>query len=284
MKGFIAVSLILLVVGGCAVERNDYSYGYYTGIKNPRVVRNDSGTTEANAQQESEPADVQLSRGEKPPPEYHRVSKGETLYSIAWQYGHDVREVAAWNHIRAPYTIYPNQLLRTLPPRVAVAPTSKPTPYPTAKTYTPPTAKTKPVNTQTTKTKKTIDNPQKISWQWPTNGNIITTYSARDTGKKGLDIAGKEGQAIYAAASGDIVYSGSGLRGYGQLIIIKHNDTYLSAYAHNKRLHVKEDQKVKKGQHIADMGSSEAEQPMLHFEVRRNGKPDDPLRYLPARR
>ena len=284
MKGLFAVSLVALTLGGCAVERNDYSYGYYTGIKNPRVVRQDSGNTQDDVKQESVPEDIQAGRADTPPPEYHRVSKGETLYSIAWQYGLDVREVAGWNHIRAPYTIYPNQLIRTKPSSIVIAPTPKPTPYPTAKKYIPPTSKTKPTNLQKTKTKKSVDNSEKISWQWPTNGNIITKYSARDTGKKGLDIAGKEGQAIYAAASGDIVYSGSGLRGYGQLIIIKHNETYLSAYAHNKRLHVKENQKVKKGQHIADMGSSEANAPMLHFEVRRNGKPVDPLRYLPKRR
>jgi len=284
MKGFLSVSLVIAVLAGCAVERNDYSYGYYTGIKNPRVKRSDAADDEVTAAQQPAVQAIPPATTDKPPPEYHLVSKGETLYSIAWQYGHDVRDVAAWNHIRAPYTIYPNQRIRTRPPRVVARPAPTPSPYPTARKYSPPAVKTKPAAIKKTKTKKIAAKSDKISWQWPTKGNIITKYSASDAGKKGLDIAGKEGQAIYAAASGDIVYSGNGLRGYGQLIIIKHNDTYLSAYAHNKRLHVKENQKVKKGQHIADMGSSEAEQPMLHFEVRRNGKPDDPLRYLPARR
>ena len=283
MKSIVLVSsLCLFLLAGCAVEGGDYSYGYYTGIKNPHVKRDNTNQTDESSDNAS--AAMPDKGSSKPTGNYHRVSKGETLYSIAWEYGHDVREVAAWNHIRAPYTIYPNQLIRIVRPKVVARAKTK-TAHPTSKDYSyrPPTQPTKTSRTKTS-TRAATASAGKISWQWPTKGNIITRYSSRDAGKKGLDIAGKQGQAIYAAAGGEIVYSGSGLRGYGKLIIIKHNDMYLSAYAHNKRLHVKEDQTVKKGQHIADMGSSEADTPMLHFEVRRNGKPVDPLRYLPRRR
>jgi len=283
MKSIVLVShLFLFLLAGCAVEGGDYSYGYYTGIKNPRVKRDNDN--QADDSPEPAPASVARKSSHRPPPEYHRVRKGETLYSIAWEYGHDVREVANWNHIRAPYTIYPNQRIRTQRPK-GVASTRSKDAHPTSKAYSArPSPPVKKTARTTTNNRASTRSDQKISWQWPTNGNIITKYSGRDAGKKGLDIAGKQGQAIYAAAGGEIVYSGSGLRGYGKLIIIKHNDTYLSAYAHNQRLLVKEDQKVKKGQHIADMGSSEADTPMLHFEVRRDGKPVDPLRYLPRRR
>ena len=253
--------LSALLLQGC-MAGNRYTYGYYTGKTRPATV------TTVVTQQAS--------------PDVHIVEKGETLYSIAFACGEDVRTVAEWNHIRPPYTIYPNQRIRvTKPSEIAVTrshgnstpdkPLSQRVPV---KTYSD-TAKAE-------KIKRT--NSQKISWQWPTNGKIISTYAAKDTGKKGLDIAGKAGQPIYAAASGLVVYSGNALRGYGQLIIIKHDDTYFSAYAHNRRLLVKEDEKVNKGQHIADMGNTEADQTMLHFEVRRDGKPVDPLRYLPKRR
>lgn len=247
--------LCVLLLSACMGD-NTYTYGYYSGKTPPH-----SPKTTITPQ---------------PSSDVHIVAKGETLYSIAFAYGEDVRTVAAWNHIRPPYTIYPNQQIRvTRPPTVT---TSRPrtnnsnsNPNYAAPTTTASYAKVKPVNSQ------------KISWQWPTNGKIIGTYSAKDRGIKGIDIAGKAGQPINAAASGTVVYCGDGLRGYGQLIIIKHDDTYFTAYAHNRRLLVKEDQKVNKGQHIADMGNSEADQIMLHFEVRRDGKPVDPLRYLPKR-
>jgi lipoprotein NlpD len=263
LTGYLLSIIFGSVLGltGCT-HGSSYSYSYYTGKKNPRVIRESPQSAAKKKNQQTRSSD-------KP---YHVVSKGETLYSIAWEYGHDVRDVARWNKIRAPYTIYPQQKIRLRPrPAPTVAKTR---PRQSAKVTT--TKLTKPA----TKRKNTV----KIGWQWPTKGKIIGRYSAHDSGKKGLDIAGKIGQRVYAAAEGQVVYSGSGLRGYGKLIIIKHNDTYFSAYAHNNRLFVTEKQKVKKGQHIANMGSSEASRAMLHFEVRRNGKPVDPLRYLPKRR
>ena len=272
LQVFMKSSLLLVVLGlggivaitGCT-HGSSYSYSYYTGKKNPRVKRDQP--PQANSQ--ARPVKGKTTS-------FHIVRRGETLYSIAWQYGHDVRDVARWNRIRAPYTIYPQQKISLIPTKSYSRP-KKP-----VKSTGKKVAKSTPSRVKT-KSKPTIYS-QKIRWQWPTKGKIIGRYSARDSGKKGLDIAGRKGQRIYAAAGGQIVYSGSGLRGYGKLIIIKHNDTYFSAYAHNSRLFVREQQKVKKGQHIADMGSSEAQRVMLHFEVRRNGKPVDPLRYLPKRR
>lgn len=252
--------LIVLLLQGC-MAGNRYTYGYYTGKTPPAT---------ANA------AELPQRLGN-----VHIVAKGETLYSIAFACGEDVRTVAAWNHIRPPYTIYPNQVIRLTAPPVAPTPPTRTVTKRPIQTTTNIRANTYSSAHHNVKS-KTI-NSQKISWQWPTKGKIISVYSAKDSGKKGLDIAGKSGQPIYAAASGVVVYSGSGLRGYGQLIIIKHNDTYFSAYAHNRRLLVKDDQKVNKGQHIADMGSTEADRPLLHFEVRRDGKPVDPMRYLPKR-
>ncbi len=122
-----------------------------------------------------------------------------------------------------------------------------------------------------------------IRWRWPVDGKVLSSFSATERGNKGVDIAGRRGSAVQAAAGGTVVYAGSGLRGYGKLVIIKHNDDYLSAYAHNDQLRVKEQQAVEAGQHIADMGSTDAPDVRLHFEIRYRGKPVNPERYLPKR-
>jgi len=259
----LAAAVVLLI--SCAKSTGKYSYGYYTGKQKQASTRKGSSA----------------STHDKRPADYHVVEKGETLYSIAWAYGHDVRDVANWNNIRPPYTIYPKQNIRVKPVPKHVK-RSHATARPPGKSNL--TRKKTSATPSAVSTNKKAKKSVKISWQWPTKGKIIGNYSARDAGKKGLDIAGKAGQHIYASAKGEIVYVGSGLRGYGKLIIIKHNETYFSAYAHNRRLYVKENQKVERGQHIADMGSDEADRVMLHFEVRRNGKPVDPLSYLPGRR
>jgi len=201
----------------------------------------------------------------------HIVSKGETLYSIAWQFGHDYRTVAHWNGIRPPYTIYPGQEIRLYPASTATAAEDSDNDDDQSET----------TSTTRTSSKRHFPADTSVTWQWPVNGKILSTYSDSDPGKKGLDIGGRMGQAVYAAANGKVVYSGNGLRGYGNLIIIKHSATYFSAYAHNSKLHVKEDETVKSGQRIADMGNSGSDRVMLHFEIRRNGTPQDPLKYLP---
>ena len=218
---------------------------------------------------------------------YHTVFKGETLYSISFRHGYDYKKIAAWNNIRPPYTIYPGQRLRLTPPPV----TSKTYAKKSKSQSTRLTKATRSSKTTTAKkstlkkskssTNKTVSKPTKHVWGWPTKGKIISNYSLKAGGNKGIDIAGKEGQGVFAASSGKVVYSGNGLIGYGNLIIVKHSEEYLSAYAHNRKLLVKEGGNVTRGQKIAELGSSGAKSPRLHFEIRQNGKPVDPLKYLP---
>lgn len=213
----------------------------------------------------------------------HIVKPGETLYSIAWQYGLDYSEIARWNHIRVPYNIFPTQKLQVKPPSKTVsnrAEKNKPAGYNKKKK--------KAEKKKKAKKKKSsrvighaINNVKIVSWSWPVKGKILRGFSAASSGKKGIAIKGKRGQKIRAAASGKVVYSGGGLLRYGKLIIIKHNKSFLSAYAHNDKLLVKEGEWVKANQPIATMGSSGTNRTMLHFEIRKNGKPVNPVRYLP---
>ena len=217
------------------------------------------------------------------------VRRGETLFSIAWQRGLDYRAVAAWNGIRSPYTIYPGQRLRLNPPPVTrTAKPSAPARAPTATTRATPA----PAQSATPSARplaKPVPAPQPAAamgpprWQWPAQGQILRSFDANVSGKRGISIGGTTGDRVRAAAAGQVVYAGSGLAGYGQLIIVKHNDTYLSAYGHNRTLLVKEGDVVRAGQVIAEMGHSGTNRTQLHFEIRQNGKSVDPLRYLPRR-
>jgi lipoprotein NlpD len=168
-----------------------------------------------------------------------------------------------------PNQVETGQVLRVAPPESSVVTPVKP---PVVATPVVPTTPTPSPSTAT---------DEDIAWMWPSSGSLISGYD--DVKSKGLKIAGKSGDPVYASADGRVVYAGSAVRGYCNLVILKHNETYLTAYAHNQTLLVKEDQTVRKGQRIADMGSSDAERVMLHFEVRRNGKPVDPAKYLPGR-
>ncbi len=220
-------------------------------------------------------------------PGYHTIRKGDTLYSIAFQYGFDHRELARWNGIAPPYRIYPGQRIRLLPPEPAAAPpkvarATPPKPPRAAPRPQPaPRAEARPPKARAAPRQPAARG--RIRWQWPARGKLLARFAAGPRGRKGIEIGGRPGQAVTAAADGTVVYAGSGLRGYGKLIIIKHDDVYFSAYAHNSRLRVREEQKVKKGQRIADMGSSGTDRAMLHFEIRRNGIPVNPLTYLPRR-
>lgn len=192
----------------------------------------------------------------------HVVSRGETLYQIAWQYGKDFRDLAAMNYIQPPYTIYPGQKLAL-------------------KGKAPPLPKkvNKPEVVSATSMSKPISADQ--GWEWPVKGKVIQSFVLKGAKiSKGIDIAGQQGTPIKAASNGKVVYSGSALRGYGQLVIVKHNDVYLSAYAHNHRLLVKEGDNVRKGQVIAEMGRTDTDTVKLHFEIRKNGEPIDPLSVL----
>jgi len=208
-----------------------------------------------------------------------RVQRGDTLYGLAFRNGIDFRDLAAWNGIGSPYTIYPGQTLRLYPssgsrPSTGTAATGtapRPAPPPaTTSTPKPPPPQAAPVNSG-------------FSWRWPADGHVIGRFVAGDATRQGIDIAGSGGQAVRAAADGVVVYSGAGLVGYGELIIVKHSEAWLSAYGHNRKRLVNEGQNVKAGQQIAEMGSTGAAREMLHFEIRYNGKPVDPQQYLPAR-
>jgi len=237
-----------------------------------------------------------------PPPGYYRVKPGDTLYRIALENGQNYRDIATWNNLANPNQIEVDQLLRVAPPGANVAaatpgvatapigggavqsaPLANNTPpaagagaavppvYGSASAVT-----TIPPQPPASDAAAALAN---IAFAWPARGPILGTFD--DANNKGINIGGSAGTPVQAAADGRVVYAGNGLRGYGNLIIIKHDATYLTAYAHNRALMVKEGDAVTKGQKIAEMGNSDSDRVMLHFEVRRQGKPDDPLKYLP---
>jgi lipoprotein NlpD len=217
-------------------------------------------------------------------PGYYTVQRGDTLTRIALDHGQSWRDLVSWNNLPNAHLIEVGQVLRVASPSATVevggvvvqpiggsaevatpakpiaapipAPTPAPTPAPSA-------------------------NDEGLGFAWPASGSVVSGFD--EAKNKGLDIAGKAGDPVLAAADGQVVYAGAGLRGYGNLIILKHNNTFLTAYAHNQALLVKEDHKVRKGQKIAEMGKTDADRVKLHFEIRRQGKPVDPAKYLPAR-
>ncbi len=217
-------------------------------------------------------------------PGYHTVKRGETLYSIAWKYGLDYRQLAAANGVRYPYTIHAGQRLSLTPPAtIASKPATAPKPKPPSSTSsTAPKPVAKPAPRPVPKPAPAMP-ANRDPWSWPANGKVVETFSTSGRVNKGIDIAGQRGQPVQSTRSGKVVYAGTGVAGYGNLIIIKHDETYLSAYAHNERILVNEGATVKAGQKIAEMGDSGTDRVMLHFEIRREGKPVDPLGFLPRR-
>jgi lipoprotein NlpD len=240
-------------------------------------------------------------------PGFYTVRPGDTIMRIATEVNQPWREIARWNELENPNVIEVGQVLRVVPPvgtTVAAAPATPegvrapaaaPTPAAPSAAATP-AKPSVPVATQTTPGAAAAPAPapapatpaappsagaDDVSFIWPASGALIASFD--EAKNKGLGIAGKAGDPVLAAADGRVVYAGAGLRGYGNLIILKHNNTFLTAYAHNQTLLVKEDQNVKKGQRIAEMGSTDADRVKLHFEIRRSGKPVDPARYLPPR-
>lgn len=198
-------------------------------------------------------------------PDVHIVRSGETLFSIAWRYDKNPEDVARWNGLGDGSLIHPGDVIR-LTPSAASASTSR---TPAGRPASKPLPKV-----------PTVPPPP---WGWPTSGTVSVNFGGKPGTGTGVLIDGKAGQPIVAAASGHVVYAGSGLIGYGQLIILKHNDTYLSAYGYNASLLVKEGDSIRKGQRIATMGEGPEGKARLHFEIRRNGKPVNPRQYLPAR-
>jgi len=246
------------------------------------------------------------------PPVYwgqHVVKRGETLYSIAWRYGRDYRELGNANGISPPYPIQAGQVLRldlrgTVTSSEQTASSSRRSSSQRAESTTSSattgtsagvssgdggrasaasTTPARPSPTTTAPVPRRSQTVANIQWHWPHVGTVIAGFSTSGKVNKGLDIAGNAGDRIRAAAAGSVVYAGSGLLGYGNLIIVNHNEHYLSAYAHNRTILVQEGEEVAAGQVIAELGSSGADRPKLHFEIRKNGNPVDPARYLPPR-
>ncbi|GAA5011320.1 peptidoglycan DD-metalloendopeptidase family protein [Pseudoluteimonas lycopersici] len=247
----IATASVVLLVASCASSR---------------VVRGPSSSRSVR----SSPPPVRVST-----PRYGAtavVQRGDTIYHIATVNGITALDLALWNGIPPPYTIYPGQRLRLYPGAAPVVRSTTPsrTVPSTPSAPMPPPAVSTPVNAP-------------FAWRWPTDGSLVESFAAGDPTRQGIDIAGNAGQPVRAAADGVVVYSGSGLVGYGELIIVKHNDQWLSAYGHNRARLVNEGQLVKAGQQIAEMGRSGAARDMLHFEIRYNGKPVDPQAFLPKK-
>jgi len=298
-RGLLALATALLMVGcGSKVVNHAPVEDRGTGISRPAPVATDSGTSAVKQPQGFENAGK---------PGYYTVKPGDTLIRIGLDTGQNWRDIVRWSGIENPNQIEVGQVLRVAPPvagmAVIAAPApggvvSKPvasssaTPAPVpaaqaasaAKPSSPaasapaPAAASAPVVAAPAAGATGED---EIAWIWPTSGGVLAGFD--EVKNKGLDIGGAAGDAVLASADGRVVYVGAGLRGYGNLIILKHNNTYLTAYAHNQTLLVKEDQSVRKGQKIAEMGNSDADRVKLHFEVRRQGKPVDPVKYLPPR-
>ena len=290
----ISAALLTALLGGCTVtshtrapvEDRGMSMGAMSGapVAAPRV----DPATLPGAENAGKPG-------------YYTVRPGDTIMRISNEFSQPWREVVRWNNLENPNAIEVGQVLRVAPP-VAAAPAAAAPAVPAAPAaaasaaapaangaHQPPVA----VATQTTpglaasaaapaaSTPPPSAGADNVNFIWPASGPVVAAFD--EARNKGLGISGKAGDPVLAAADGKVVYAGAGLRGYGNLIILKHNNTFLTAYAHNRTLLVKEDQNVKKGQKIAEMGNTDADRVKLHFEIRRSGKPVDPARYLPTR-
>ncbi|HSV51185.1 MAG TPA: peptidoglycan DD-metalloendopeptidase family protein [Burkholderiaceae bacterium] len=235
-------------------------------------------------------------------PGYYAVRPGDTLIRIGLDSGQNWRDIVRWNNLENPNVIEVGQVLRVAPPSAVVAaapmtteggvvtrPVTTPSVTPSTTPPGQPASAAKPAASAAAPAAATapaaapavVVGEDEMAFIWPAGGTLLASFD--EIKNKGLDISGRAGEPVLAAADGRVVYSGAGLRGYGNLIILKHNNTYLTAYAHNQTLLVKEDQSVRKGQKIAEMGNSDADRVKLHFEIRRQGKPVDPAKYLPNR-
>ena len=219
-------------------------------------------------------------------PGYYSVRSGDTLTKIALDHGQAWRDIAKWNGLDNPNVIEVDQVLRVVPPVVPPVSAEAKAPATQRQASTPQVAQAQTATQSAPQAAPQLASPSNttddgLAFAWPHQGAVLAGFD--EAKNKGLDFAGKAGDPVMAAADGKVVYAGSGLRGYGNLVILKHNNTYLTAYAHNQTLLVKEDQTVQKGQRIAEMGSTDADRVKLHFEIRKQGKPVDPTKYLPSR-
>lgn len=227
---------------------------------------------------------------------FYRVKAGDTLYSIAWAFNRDYRTLALMNHLPPPYRIEPGQRLQIntqvkslaapvqwQPVRMVSYPAAASAPHYVAASPSRPIYSYRLPSPPPTRAVVVMRPPllrAVKNWLWPAQGKVVSGFSRMLGGNQGIDIKGRYGESVYAAANGIVVYSGAGVRGYGNLIIVKHNASYLSAYAFNRRILVKDGSRVRAGQKIAEMGRNDSGRVLLHFEIRRNGTPVNPLRYL----
>jgi lipoprotein NlpD len=290
IRSFTVITLAAMAVGlgACATKTPAPVIERSTGA----AARPAAGTPTAPAASTA-PAPVTRTPIDPRAPTY-TVQRGDNLYRIALEHGQAWRDLAAWNSLEDPGKIEVGQVLRVLPPdsgvqtapvasgSVATRPIGTPAAAPVGTPTNNTPANSSPAPAQVAKAPESAaPGPEDdgIAFAWPARGSVLEGFN--DVKNKGIDIGGRAGDPVLAAADGKVVYAANGLRGYGNLVIIKHNNTYLTAYAHNQALAVKENQVIKKGQKIAEMGSSDAERVKLHFEIRRLGKPVDPLRLLP---
>ncbi len=285
---YLVLAFVGMVLAGCG------SKPLQRAPVEDRSVVSSKAAIEAKSPPVKAPAPVESA----PKPGYYTVKPGDTLIRIGLETGQSHVDLARWNGIANPNLIEVGQVLRVVPPgssppssdTVTIA-ISKPVASSSVQPMPLPNTAAKPASAASapaaassaaaSAAAPSVANDEEMGWVWPSNGPILAGFD--EVKNKGLDIGGSAGDAVVAAADGKVVYSGSGLRGYGNLIILKHNSTYLTAYAHNQTLLVKEDQAVKKGQKIAEMGNSDTDRVKLHFEVRKQGKPVDPSKYLSAR-
>ena len=278
----VPIALLLAFLCGCMSSGRHAPAPIEDRQRVKPTVQNKSPSTTTTS---SKPASPQAPVVSEPPPKsaYYVVKPGDTLIKIGLEHGQNWRDIIRWNSIENPNIIEVGQVLRVFPPMVdptTDAVVVKPVTTPSQVINTGTEAKSTPVNTP--QSVQPVENTDDTTvFAWPASGNLIAVFD--DLKNKGIDISGKTGDPVYAAADGRVVYAGAGLRGYGNLVIVKHSNNFLTAYAHNQSLLVREDQSVKRGQKIAEMGISDSETVKLHFEIRKQGKPVDPVKLLPAR-
>ena len=283
----VSVTLTALVLAGC-------------GTRMTKAPVEDRGTSSASSSPSSVPGVVVTPIKPLPgaenagKPGYYTVKAGDTLIRIGLENGQGWKDIARWNNLDNANLIEVGQVLRVAPPSATAATETGVVARPVASSAVVPASAAstpKPASSAAVAVPAPIPAPtpaaaaasseDDVPFIWPASGTLLAGFD--EARNKGYDISGKAGDPVLAAADGRVVYAGAGLRGYGNLVILKHNNTFLTAYAHNQALLVKEDQTVRRGQKIAEMGSTDADRVKLHFEIRRQGKPVDPVRYLPAR-
>lgn len=210
----------------------------------------------------------------------YKVQHGDTLYAIAWRFNKDAKTIAKVNNIPPPYIIHPGQFIYLNKAKPVKKNTARPSKPSSVTKKAPASGQSRKQSVSRKKQHKVAVNHNESRWLWPVKGKVTGKFSTQGVVNKGIDISAPLGSPILSTQSGVVVYAGSKLKGYGKLIIVKHNPTYLSAYAHNQTILVKEGEQVKQGQKIATLGMTGTQSPKLHFEIRKNGKPVNPEGYL----